>query len=86
MPLNKNLLAIKSLGFGLKILFTSPIQSLSQLWDSIITPLANEQLAREERIPPELKNAYARIWTYDTISDVRRESALKRWNAKSMQN
>ena len=74
---NKNLLALKSLLFGLKAIFTQPITSLVDLWDWAITPLANEQLARQNTIPVELKKAYYRDWTFETLSDVRRQAGKK---------
>lgn len=85
---NKNKLALKSLMFGLKVIVTRPIRSLTELWDWAITPLANEQLSREKQnyLPTELANAYNRDWNFTTLSEIRKLAGQKGGQANSKQN
>lgn len=82
---NKNKLALKSLLFGFKVIFTRPLSSLKELWDWAITPLADEQLNREKQctLPPELANAYTRDWSFTTLSDQRKAAGKKGGEAKT---
>lgn len=84
MTQNKNKLALKSLFFGLKTITTSPLKSITELWDWAITPLANEQLAREKQsyLPPELRQAYTRDWNFTTLSEIRSQAGRKGRQAK----
>ena len=85
---NKNKLALQAVGFGLKLIFTRPLQAISELWDWLITPLANEQLQRikNNSLPAELRLAYQRDWNFTTLSEIRAEAGRKGGKANSKQN